>query len=148
MFICLAEPDMGSLIFVALVVHVVHFIFFLAAACVIFICSTRTLSCGMWDRDLSLCIEPLPPAWEMWRLSHWTTMEVPRSNIILRSKRNNFSLVPQTSQFIEGFGEAVGKGKLLKPCLLGMDKHNTKRCLNISDKWLPLCFIQIICWFS
>lgn len=59
MFICLAEPDIGSLIFVALVVHVVHFIFF-SYACVIFVATCELLNCGMWDRDLSLCRQAPP----------------------------------------------------------------------------------------
>ena len=69
---------MGSLIFVALVVCVVYFSF-LAVACVIFICSTQTLNCDMWDLDLSLCIEPLPPAWgnvKSLPLDHYGSPEV------------------------------------------------------------------------
>ena len=36
-------------------------------------CSTRTLSCGMWDLVLQLEVEPGPPALGGRSLSHWTT---------------------------------------------------------------------------
>ena len=48
-----------------------------AAACRIFSCDMRTLSCGMWDP----LPWPGPPALGAWSLSHWTTRKVPRWKI-------------------------------------------------------------------
>ena len=48
-----------------------------AAACRIFSCGIRTLSCGMWD---SLPWSG-PPALGAWSLRQWTTREIPRWKI-------------------------------------------------------------------
>ena len=44
----------------------------------IFSCSMRTLSCGMWDLVPWPGIKPGPPALGAWSLTHWTTREVHR----------------------------------------------------------------------
>ena len=44
----------------------------------IFSCGMQTLSCRIWDLVPRLEIEPGSPAFGAWRLSHWTTREVPR----------------------------------------------------------------------
>ena len=50
----------------------------LVAACRIYSCSMRTLSCGMHVGSNSPPgIEPGPPALGAWSLTHWTTREVP-----------------------------------------------------------------------
>ena len=49
----------------------------LVAACGIFSCSRRTLSCSMWDLVPRPGIKPGPPALGARSLSHWTTREVP-----------------------------------------------------------------------
>ena len=49
---------------------------FLVVTCVIFSCSTGTLSCGMWDLVPWPGIEAGPPALGAWSLSPWTTREV------------------------------------------------------------------------
>ena len=41
------------------------------------------LSCVMWCSVPWPGIEPGPPAWGMWNLSHWTTREVPSFYFIL-----------------------------------------------------------------
>ena len=39
------------------------------------------LSCGMWDLVAPPGIEPGSPALEVWRLSPWTTREVPNGHL-------------------------------------------------------------------
>ena len=46
------------------------------AACGIFRCGMRTLSCSMWDLVPWTGIDPGPPVLQPWTLSHWTIKEV------------------------------------------------------------------------
>ena len=55
----------------------------LIVECRIFSCSMRTLRCGMWNLVPWSGIEPRPPALGAWRLSHWTTMEVPKLGALI-----------------------------------------------------------------
>ena len=50
-------------------------------ACRIFClcCCLRTLSCSGWDLVSWSGIEPGPPLWGAWSLSHWTTRKVTRA---------------------------------------------------------------------
>ena len=55
----------------------------LVVACGIFSCSMWTLSCSIWDLVPQTEIKPGPPALREWNLSHWTTREVPVSNVYI-----------------------------------------------------------------
>ena len=50
----------------------------LVAACGIFSCGRKTLSCDMWDLVPWPGIEPRDPAWWARNLSYWTTREIPQ----------------------------------------------------------------------
>ena len=70
------------------------------AACGIFSCAMWTLSWGMWDTVPQPEIEPRPPVFGAWSLSHWTTREVPEkmmSSEIYRSWGDQKTVKSQTT---------------------------------------------------
>ena len=47
-----------------------------------FSCYVWILSCSTWDLVPQSGIKPRPPALRAWRLSHWTTRQVPGANVL------------------------------------------------------------------
>ena len=62
----------------------IHFFFFFNIYFYLFtwlhqvlVAACETVSCSMWDLVLQPEMEPGPPAWGVWSLSHWATREAP-----------------------------------------------------------------------
>ena len=60
----------------------------LVAACRIFSCGMRTLTCCVWNLVPLPGIEPGPPVLGAWSLNHWTTREVPPLAFLYNSFHN------------------------------------------------------------
>ena len=62
-------------------------------------CSTQDIfSCSRWDLVSRPGIEPRPPAWGVWGLSHWTTGEVPAQDILRQPARWWTGLCPHPAR--------------------------------------------------
>ena len=70
-------PSAGSTSFIIFIYLSLWLCWVLVAACRIFSSGMQTLSCSMWDLAPWPGTETGSPELGVWRLSHWTTREVP-----------------------------------------------------------------------